>query len=309
MVTQVLGFVCSVATSVWEALNSGFGLAFVGGLTGAFGGALGAQRIVERGKAREEAIRELRDTNAACTVAFMCCNAGLRSKNQHIRPIYEQLTADKQKLSAAKAAQAAGAQAIQVQLLADLKVFPAPVLPIDVLRNLAFNRISSPARVLALVADMEQALVGLQLSIAKRDALIDEFRSVPKNLLHCHYLGAVLPDGSTNQEYPDVVEVIHSYVDDLIWFSATLCGELVSYGNERRKRMRKRDRRAAPSMAAPDFSGPRKDGLFPSDDQYSSWTNAFKTKQVQSEQRSWGSLFPHNWGAVTRWLRKKPRTP
>lgn len=305
MVAQLLGYLSSVATSIWGTLNSGVGLAFVGGLTGAFGGALGAQRIVERTKAREEAIRELRDTNAACMVAFTCCNAGLRSKNQHIRPIYEQLIADKQKVTEAKAARAAGAQIPHVQLLADLKAFPAPVLPMDVLRDLAFNRISSPARVLSLVAEMEQALVGLQSSIAKRDALVRELGSVPKNVLHCFYLGEVLPDGSTNQEYPDVVEAIQSYADDLIWFGARLCGELVSHANERRNRLSKRDRRAISTISAMDFSGPREAGLFPSDDQYSSWIRAFPTKQPRQEERRWASLLPHNCGPVTRQLRRK----
>ena len=50
--------------------NSAFFASLVAALAGAFAGAFAAQRIAERGKHREELLREIRNTNAAIAVAY-----------------------------------------------------------------------------------------------------------------------------------------------------------------------------------------------------------------------------------------------
>jgi hypothetical protein len=76
-------------------LNSNFVTALIGSGAGAGVGAWVAQRIVARGKERDELLAEIRNTNAATVVALGICNTFLAIKKQHVKRLKE--TFDKQK--------------------------------------------------------------------------------------------------------------------------------------------------------------------------------------------------------------------
>jgi hypothetical protein len=78
-----------------EFLNSNFVTALIGSGAGAGVGAWVAQRIVARGKERDELVAEIRNTNAATVVALGICNTFLAIKKQHVKRLKE--TFDKQK--------------------------------------------------------------------------------------------------------------------------------------------------------------------------------------------------------------------
>ena len=260
--------------------NSSFIIAFVGGLTGAFGGALGAQRIVERSRNREELLRELRNTNAAIMVSFTISNDALALKKQHIQPMYESFTKEKENLR--KFQEEASFQQLQekrqYRLTVDFRSFPSPITPIATLQELLFHKISAHGRPLALVAVLEQSLVGLKDSINKRDSLAQKFGKgeIPSELVAQYYFGLLLPNGDVNQEYPDLVEAIHSYCDDIIFFSTLLCADLVEHGERIHKALTKKFGKSIPNVSTADFSSPRTSGLIPSENQYTDWLNGFK---------------------------------
>lgn len=269
--------------TTWEYLNSAFVIAFVGGLAGALGGALGAQHIIERSGRRAELLRELRNTNAATMVGFSIVNAALALKNQHVQPMYEKFQSDKAALAKLEADRAAGqlVPGTQFPFVADLRSFPAPIVPIETLKALVFDKISAQGRALALVSVIEQSLVGLHNTIGHRDAMCRRFQSgaIPNQQIPHYYFGLPLPSG-TNQEYPDLVETIHEYLDDLVFFAALLCEDLNSHGKAVRKAFFETFGKEAPKAAAADFSGPRKSGLLPPDKNYADWLKAFATKDA-----------------------------
>jgi hypothetical protein len=283
---QILIQICDFLSDVWKVVNSSFIIAFVGGLTGAFGGALGAQHIVERSKNREELLRELRNTNAAIMVSFTIANTALALKKQHIQPMYESFTAEKENLrkfqEESSSQQPQGKR--QYHLTGDLRSFPAPITPIETLQELLFHKISAHGRPLALAAVLEQSLVGLENSISKRDSLAQKFSNgeVPSELIAKYYLGLPLPNGDINQEYPDLVEAIHSYSDDIIFFSTLLCADLVAHGERIHKSFTKKFGKNAPNVSTADFGSPRKSGLIPSESQYIDWLNGFKEHKVST---------------------------
>ena len=81
-----------------------------------------------------------------------------------------------------------------------------------------------------------------------------------------------------NQEFPDLVEAIYSYVDDLAFFSSLLCGDLMKHGAKVREALVKGLSKQVPHVSEVDFAGPLKSGLIPSDSQYKDWVNAFVEK-------------------------------
>jgi hypothetical protein len=265
----------------WGLLNSAFVIAFVGGLTGALGGALGAQHIIERTNRRAELLRELRNTNAAIMIGFSIVNAALALKKQHVQPMYEQFAAHKAALAKFNADRAAGqlAQGAQFPFVADLRSFPHPILPIETLKGLLFEKISAQGRALALLSVIEQSLVGVREAVLRRDALTQRFQSgeIPNQQVPFYYFGLPLPSG-TNQEYPDLIAAIHEYLDDLGFFAVLLCEDLVAHGESVRTTFTEKFGKDAPKVSTVDFSGPREAGLLPPEANYADWLKGFTTK-------------------------------
>ena len=186
---------------------------------------------MELSKTRDERLKELRNTNAAAMASFTTCNAALALKRQHVKPLYDQYNADTASVLKFKAERATGQRQGDAEyiLVADLRIFPAPTIPIDSLRLLLFDKLSVAGRPLALVCAVEDANVGLRNAIEMRSALVARIKSqeITKGQLPAYYFGFPLADGDTNQEYPDLVAVIHSYVDDLAFLGPFVvsCGK------------------------------------------------------------------------------------
>lgn len=275
----------SAANAVWQFLNSSFVIALVGGFTGAVGGALGAQRISERTRRREERLKELRYTNAAIMVAHTICNAALALKKQHVQPMRESFLKAKSDLETFKAKreakQVAADAEFHIQL--DMRAYPAPIVPIESLKHIMFRELSVVGRPLALASVIEQSLNGLTAAIAKRDQLTQRFGTgeIPEKVHAHYYFGLPLQGGHVNQELPDLVEAIYSYVDDLAFFSSQLCSDLMKHGAKVREALVKGLSKQVLHVSEVDFAGPLKSGLIPPDSQYKDWLNAFVEKSQE----------------------------
>jgi len=279
-IDSITATLASAASTGWKFLNSNIAIAFVGGFTGAIGGALGAQRIVERSRKREDRLKELRYTNAAIMVAHTICNAALALKKQHVQPMRENFIKSRADLDEFKAKRNAKliAPDVEFRLHMDMRTYPAPIVPIETLKHIVFQEISAVGRPLALVAVIEQSLIGLSGAIAKRDALIQRFASgeIPEDKHPQYYFGLPLQGGHVNQEYPDLVEAIYSYVDDLAFFGYQLCTDLTKHGAKVREALiARKSSKQVPHVSEVDFSGPKETGLIPPDAQYGDWVNGF----------------------------------
>lgn len=248
-------------------------VSFFGALAGASAGAWGAQRVIERTRRREELLREIRNTNAAVMVAFTIANTALGMKSQLVKPMADRFRADLEELRKHLAApQASGAPKAKFSFQADLQGFLAPSFPVDTLKTLVFDRISAYGKALSLVPLIENASIGLSRSIEERRSLIADFKKYPMDdAWALRYFGEKSPSGQTHREFADLVDVIASYTDDVIYFSGALTEELVAHGQLLHKAFAERYGKGAPKVDAPDFSGPKKSGLYPSGADYGAW--------------------------------------
>lgn len=273
----------------WEngaaVLNSAFTISLVGALAGAYAGARAAQVIAERSKERELLLAQIRANNAATMVCFSAFNAGASLKKQHVQPMYEEFERAKADLQVFKEQRATGQRQGNAEyvFVADMRTFAVPSSPIETLKDLVFNKISAYGRPLALVSVLEQTFTGLKEAVSKRDTLIHRFASgaVPKELFHNYYFGTRLPSGDTNQEYPDLISAIHSYVDDITFFGSLLCADLIAHGHQAHAAFSKKFGKGAPKVSTVDFSVPREKGIIPPDAQYKDWLNAFAKEKPQ----------------------------
>lgn len=278
-IESITPLISSAAAAGWQFLNSNIAVAVIGGFVGAIGGALGAQRIVEHSRKREERLKELRYTNAAIMVAHTICNAALALKKQHVQPMREAFLQSRKDLDEFKEQRRAKhiAKDVEFHLQMDMRTYPAPILPIETLKHIVFQELSAVGRPLALVAVIEQSLIGLTSAIAKRDELIQKFAAgeIPESNHAHYYFGLPLPGGSLNQEYPDLVEAVYHYVDDLAFFSYQLCQDLMKHGSKVKEALTKKPSKQLPNVSEADFSGPLESGLLPPESQYGDWVKAF----------------------------------
>lgn len=262
-----------------KLLNSNFAIAFFGALAGTFAGAVGAQRVIERSKIREELLKELRNTNAAIMVSATICNIVLRLKSQIVKPLCEKFMQDRTAFQAVLAQSRTDQNpgASQFRFDADLTSFPAPVLKIQTLSDLVFDRISAYGKILSLVSMIEDAATGLSSAVATRETLIAGFwqKGLPPDVMALHYFGEQTSSGDRQGHYADTLDVIQSYSNDLIFFSSQLCANLIQHGNSQRKAFEKSFGKGAPVVTEVDFSGPKNAGLFPPDSDYASWLRWF----------------------------------
>jgi hypothetical protein len=283
---------CDALEVVASGLNSSFSTALLGSLAGAFAGAIAAQKIVEKSKLREETLKELRNTNAAAMAAFTACNSALALKRQHVQPLHSQFMKDKAALLEFETQHASGQKQgnAPFHFVADLRTFPVPVVPVDSLKDLLFNKITVTGRSLALVCAVEEASRGLQSAVAMRLAMVERIKSkeIPDELLPSYYFGLPLPNGDTNREYPDLVAGIESYADDLAYFSYLLCSDLTQHAKLMHGKLPRQVREAAPKPTEADFTQPRASGLIPPDTQYQLWLRAFPAPRgTESSAEAW----------------------
>lgn len=269
-------------------LNSSFAIALVGALAGAFAGAVGAQRVIERGKIREELLKELRNTNAAIMVSATICNIILKLKSQIVKPLTEKFSKDRAAyltvLAQEPTDQKPGSR--QFRFDADLTSFPSPILPTQTLSDLVFDKISAYGKCLSLVSMITDAATGLSSAVATRETLISHLGqgALQPDVFASFYFGEQTTSGNRQGQYADTLDVIHSYCNDLIFFSSELCADLVQHGNCQRKEFEKQFGNGAPAVTAVDFSGAKNAGLFPPDSDYTSWSRWF-TEHTPEESR------------------------
>lgn len=258
-----------------EFFNSVFFTAIAGSLAGAFAGALGAQRMADKTRNREELLKEIRATNASVMVSFGICNSLLSAKKQHIKSLKETFDQHKTSTMDALKAQQAGTGGV-VNFVADHRTLPILDVPVSILQTQIFEKLSLDGRPLLLTTTLVQTVEALNVCIAKRNQLIEDFKasSLPEIQLLALYFGFPF-DGRVDQVYSDTIEAIYRQNDDGIFFSSQLCGELTRHGDQLAASFKKRFGKGVPRIHKPDFAKAVSDGLMPSESDYADWMSMF----------------------------------
>jgi hypothetical protein len=272
--------------SLKDFLNSNFFTAIAGACAGAFAGAYGAQRIIARGREREELLSEIRNTNAATVVALGICNTFLAIKKQHVKRLKETFDTQRADYLARAHKYRMGELApgdTVPALLFDLQVLVLPPfdLPLDTLRHQIFEKISlSNRRALMLVTSLTETVHGLNTSINNRNRLIASYHTAGMSSDDLLPLYFGLPQPRThviNKTYPDLIDAIYKQTNDGIFYAKLICNDLFAQNGQLAGRFKKRfGRSALVSMDKPDFAVPEGEGLMPNEADYTDWLTLFK---------------------------------
>jgi hypothetical protein len=258
-----------------QFFNSVFFTSIAGSLAGAFAGAYGANWIVERTKYREQLVKEIRDTNAAISLAHNVCNSLLLMKKQHIKPLKEKLDEDKARLQAHLKQFLHGqiSETTPCHFFIDLETLSPSLLPVDFLHKQVFEKLSLVGRPLTLVPELTKAVHNLSECLEKRNQLIENYKisDISSELRLRLYLGLPQANGEINNEYPHLINAIYGYTEDSIFFSQLLCKDLIEHGNQIAGQFRKKFKKGAPRVSEVNFDIANELGLMPNTDEYAVW--------------------------------------
>jgi hypothetical protein len=256
----------------------------VGSLAGAYAGAYAAQKIALRAKVRDEVVREVRNLNAAISLAAGVASSAFNLKAQHIVDIHATYVAERERFAVWTKKRSTG----EVQgdgrfeLKLDLRTAPTLNTPIDVLSPLVYGSVSATGRPLNLCAALAGAIQNLNVAIAQRSQLIETIKAgqLPAGAdLVSLYLGLPYGGGHVNQEFGDYLAGIASYVDDVIFFSTQLCADLTKYGEELITRHKKNFKLGTLSVSRTDFSEQQAAHLLPDESRYQTWFTGFQKRE------------------------------
>jgi hypothetical protein len=286
---EVSAELLSLLESLWHLAKYFFDnqllIAIFGAAAGAFFGANAAQRIAERGKIRDELLREIRNTNAAIMVSFSICNSLLGLKKQHVKSLKESFDTQKSAFLIHAEKRERGEQTDVFEYQANLRTLSLPPLPVDILQNQIFEKLSLMGRSLALATTLRQSVHGLSASLDARNNWIELSKTLdPEHEpLFVRYFG-VPHRGRVNEEYSAFIEAIYSQTDEGIHFSEMLCNDLVEYGNTIVKKFEKRfGKKDVPAINKPVWD--KAVEMMPKREDFADWDSMFLKMPKPSDQK------------------------
>ena len=271
IVQTIYDVLWALVIGLWKFANTNFSLA----LFGAFAGAYGGQWIVERSNRKNRLLDEIRNTNAATTIALAVCNACLRLKSQHVTSL--KANYDKQYDAYVRfntETKNGNPENKEFRYLADFEFMDPLVLPIDKLQELLFEKIAISGRPMNIATTLSEVLAALNGYIEKRNDLIKENKEKGP-MSHWQYFGVADGQGSQDLRYHTTIDGISDFTDYAIYFSYLLCGDLASHNKELANKFGKN----APSTLSGNFQAAFDENLMPDSKLFSGWNRAFENTE------------------------------
>lgn len=199
-------------------VGSTFVVAVVGSFAGALGGAYGAQRIAEREKFSDGAMKEIRATNVAISLSFVVANTLIGVKKQLVGPIVSRYR------EARIAAETAIQSGTNLIFEADFRSVQRFAIPVDVLKEHIFSHLSLDAKSIACVTTIEQAIDGFMSCLEERNSMIASFRvsAIDRSAIFPIYFGFDVGGQVRDTQYPDTLNGMEQQLDNAIFYSIEL---------------------------------------------------------------------------------------
>ncbi|MBN3864670.1 hypothetical protein HCU66_20775 [Pseudomonas frederiksbergensis] len=288
-----------LVSPLWENIKGFANSAFTTSLAGAFAGAIAAQRIAEKGKFREELVKEFHHTNAVIVLAIATASVALALKKQHIKGLKEAYDEDQRNYQAHRE------KILNRQIAANTPLVINPNLlylqeispPIATIQEIVLSRLSTLGRAISTVTALTDAVANLNGALSMRNELLEVFKNkqFPEGATLEHmYLGLRYGEGHTNQEYGGSIQAISTYTDDVIFFCIKLCEDVRDHGEILNQRFKSRLRGDPPEISRFDFEGARQEGWIPKDEDYEKWLSGF-VSVPRNAPNWWQRINPRNW--------------
>ncbi|GAB5341248.1 hypothetical protein [Pseudomonas fluorescens] len=284
---------------LWENIKGFANSSFTTSLAGAFAGAFAAQRIAEKGKFREELVKEFHHTSAVISLVATAASLALALKKQHVKALKDSYDDDLKRLEehTQKILGREIAPDTPFEISPNLLYLQGISPAVATIQDIVLSRLSAVGRTIPAATALANSVENLNGAISKRNELLNAFKNgqFPEGASFRHmYFGLPYGERQTNQEYGGSVEAIYLYTNDIIFFSIKLCEDLRDHGEILKKRYKSRLRGSPPRISTVDFEKARQIGLVPKDEDYEPWLSGFVSLQEACPKR-WQRLNPRTW--------------
>ncbi|MGY2259283.1 hypothetical protein [Pseudomonas sp. SDO55104_S430] len=287
----------------WDYIKNVANSAFTTSLAGAFAGATAAQHIAEKGKFRDEIVKEIHKTNAGTMLTLATANLALAIKKQHLKELFDshQAVCISYESHIKKISTGQIDKEEPFLLQCNLMTLPEITPPIESLQEIVLSNMAHAGFSISIATSLAEAVKSLNTAIAKRNEIINNYKSnqIPEGAtVNQLYLGLEYKPGVRNKEYGDVVRAIYEYNDDVIFFSIKLCKEIQDHGSNLIRRYKRRLRGDPPQVAKADFEKAKNGGLLPDEKDYDGWTSGFATPKAEPHDQ-------YKWRRLSTWFTRK----
>lgn len=284
--------------SIRDFSNSTLFTTIVGAFFGAWGGGRIAQILANRAKDKADLTSDIRNANAAATLASSLCDDLSNLMAQHVRDLKKDYDEDLARFIAVLADPAPAPPAEPTVFVANLQYLSTPSLNTETLQSLVFGQISNNFAIKAFSA-LDQAITNVKDAIAQRNAWIKDFEGIPipnrQAALKHLYFGQPHPTAGTDERYKALLGIIHDQLKDGIYFSMHLSLILCEHSAKLAKRYRKKHGRPVPKAQIVNFGRLAERGLLPDRKDYPDWDVLF-----------YPSAEPNWWQRLKRHLSRVP---
>jgi len=249
-------------------------------LSASFFGAWTAQRIAERNRFRDDTVKEIRNTNAAISLAMSVCNTAMALKRQQVTVVKSDFDQAKASfvdhMHKRKIGQVQGNATYR--FLLPLKTLPPPKFAIDSMRSVVLDRISVVGRPLHLAVELAEFAARLVGAMDARNAQIEAIKKnggIDTDEAARRLFGLPFDDGQHDLTFEQTLTAIVTTTDDMIFFAYLLCKDLQKHGHWLVEKYRKRVAGSVPHITDIDFSERISDGTIPPAEKYLDYTTKF----------------------------------
>jgi len=264
------GLIQEIGNYLIDIANSNFTSA----LAGALFGAMAASHIAKKSNQADDLAKNLRSLNTSLVMAMATLNTAGSIMSQSTRPVrdrYHKVVAD---FEAHRKRPPAELQQQLFTLDFDLLTLPPANIPIEHLQSTVFGNANPPAKVIALVFALEDAVKLYNNANEHRNKLLTFFstKTFPPGYRDADiYLGLNTAHG-VNKEFPNNIKALHTYNKDMIYYSMRLIEEIHKHIVKIISKNKIKDFKA-PII---DFSDAQRKGLIPSGEEYAQWESGFQ---------------------------------
>ncbi len=205
--------------TAWAFIGS---TALIGGL-GAYFGAWGAQRSINKQMRFQRITEAINTTNAAHSLTAVIFNQAAGLKKQHYLPLFEKWSGTRERIEK-------GEKEIEVHL----QTPPSIHFPLAELSALVFGKLTLNGRPLAALSELLQAQQAFNHLIAAHEDLRKELQGKPINYVVPIYLSLETEHGQDSR-YKDWCSGSLDVLDDFLFFSDVLAKDLVAHATRVRK--------------------------------------------------------------------------
>jgi len=275
--TQLLDDMADIVGVVLHAeLTATFAVAIASASIGAFAGAWAAQRIAAAKKSKDDLILEIRNTNAAVSIAFDIFQTYISLKDQFVQPFKKNYAAEKKRHTDFLELQIAATGTLDVlEFEMNFQTLPVSYMPIQRLQDIMFEKLSVVGSPLILISVLAKVVDAFATLIEQRNQLINDYKDNPilDETKKAHfYFGTQDADGHIDKSYSNFIDDIYKLNDDGIMYCKLLAEGLSSHGEDLKLSYKKQFGGAPPKIMKIDVSN-IKEGLVPSLEEYGDWTN------------------------------------